>query len=188
MVSDASEGVVPAFEPDTIREELSRIEESAMFSAQGQFEQAKLWRSLNFLLGVPASVLAAVSGATALASTAGRVTAGILALAAAALGAVLTTVNAAQRASQAAIAANGYLAIQRDARQVRLIDLPAQSVKDSRAALADLTRRLTDQDKTADPPHRRAYLKAKANIGEGGQTYAADERRRLPPGHEAPTR
>lgn len=175
MNSDASaEPTQPAFEPEAIRQELSRIEESAMFSSQGQFEQAKRWRSLNFLLGVPASVLAAVSGATALASTAGRLTAGVLALAAAALGAVLTTVNAAQRASHSATSANGFLAIQREARQVRLIDLPAQAPQDSRAALADLTRRLGEVESAADLPSRRSYLRAKANIAEGGQSYAAD--------------
>jgi hypothetical protein len=33
-----------------------------MYSSQGQFEQAKFWRGMNLSLGLPASILAAVSG------------------------------------------------------------------------------------------------------------------------------
>jgi hypothetical protein len=74
-----------------IEEELHRLEESAMYSAQVQFEAAKQWRGLNLALGVPASVLAAVSGATALTATTGRIIAGVLALVSAGFGAILTT-------------------------------------------------------------------------------------------------
>lgn len=42
-----------------IAEEADRIHESALYSAQGQFEQAKLWRMINLLLGVPGAALAA---------------------------------------------------------------------------------------------------------------------------------
>lgn len=38
---------------DRIRTELDRIEESAEYSVQSQFEQAKLWRGINLLFGVP---------------------------------------------------------------------------------------------------------------------------------------
>jgi hypothetical protein len=89
--------------------EINRIEEGAMYSAQAQFGQAKRWRRLNFVLGVSSSVFAAVSGATALAATTGRITASILALAAAALGAILIKIYSAQRTSQAAMVATGYL-------------------------------------------------------------------------------
>ena len=61
--------------PDDLNEELrpvatelDRLHESVLWSAQGQFEQMKLWRSLNLLLGVPAAVLAAISGGTGLAA------------------------------------------------------------------------------------------------------------------------
>jgi hypothetical protein len=89
-----------------IADELARIEEGAEYSSNSQFEQAKLWRGTNLVLGVPAAVLAAVAGATALATTAGRVAAGILALCAAGLGAVMTTLNAARRAEQAHVSGN----------------------------------------------------------------------------------
>ena len=112
-----------------IEHELRRLEESAMFSSQAQFEQTKQWRGINLGLGLPASLLAAAAGATALAATAGRITAGILAIAAAGFGAVLTTINASHHMNQAAAAANAYLEIQTAARQAREIDLPYMEMK-----------------------------------------------------------
>lgn len=121
-----------------IADELERIEEGAMYSSQSQFEQAKLWRGTNLILGVPAAALAGVAGATALASTTGRVAAGILALCAAGFGAVMTTLNAARRAEQAHIASNAYLALRNDARRLRTIDLPGLPLDDGRQALIRL--------------------------------------------------
>lgn len=159
-----------------IRDELQRLEESAMYSAQNQFEQAKQWRGVNLLLGVPASVLAALSGATALASTAGRLWAGILALAAAALGAVLTTVNASHRTNRAASAANAYLEIQTAARQARLLDLETGDLEDMRAVVQEITARRDEQNKTAEPPNRWARRRAQKNLREGSQLYAVDDK------------
>jgi hypothetical protein len=159
---------------DAIRKELLRIEESAMQSSQGQFEQAKLWRGVNLTLGVPASVIAAVAGATGLAAATGRVLAGVLALVAAGFGAILTTVNAAHRMNQASAAANAYLEIQTAARQAREIDLPYAEIDDARNTLAELTARRDEQNKTAEPPNRLARRRGQKNIAKGGQTYAVD--------------
>lgn len=68
---------------DAIRDELSRIEESAKYSAQSQLEQSKLWSRANLWLGITSSVLAAVAGALALANVWGKEAAGPLALIAA---------------------------------------------------------------------------------------------------------
>jgi uncharacterized protein (DUF1800 family) len=155
--------------------ELSRLEESAMWSAQGQFEQSKRWRGVNLGLGVPTSVLAAVSGATALADVKRGVVAGVLALLAAGFGAILTTVNASQRQNKASAGANAYLEIQTAARQYRQIDLPYDDVDEARAHLAELTARRDEQNKTSEPISKAAYKKARKNIESGGQSYAADQ-------------
>ena len=157
-----------------IFDELQRLEESAQYSAQSQFEQSKRWRVINLWLGVPASSLAAVAGATALVTAAGRVAAGLIALASAGLGAILTTINASHRMNQASSAANAYLEIQTAARQAREIDLSAWTVEEARSALAELTARRDEQNKTAEVPSRRAYLRGKANIDAGQQSYAVD--------------
>ena len=122
----------------------------------------------------PASVLAAVSGATALTATTGRIVAGILALVSAGFGAILTTLNSAHRMNQAAAAANAYLEVQTAARQARIVDLPYQSIEEARATLGELTARRDEQNKTVEPPNRRAYRKGKKNISDGGQTYEID--------------
>jgi hypothetical protein len=157
-----------------LADEFNRLEESAKYSAQNQFEQAKQWRGINLILGLPASALAAISGATALASTAGRFWAGLLALGAAAFGAVLTTVNASHRTNRASSAANAYLEIQTAARQARLLDLPTGDLDEIRAALAEITARRDEQNKTAEPPNRWARRRAQKTISAGGQMYEVD--------------
>lgn len=146
-----------------------------MYSSQGQFEQAKQWRCVNLGVGAPTSILAAISGATVLSDTGKAVLGGILALAAAAGGAILTTLNASHRMNQAAAAANAYLEIQAAARQARLIDVPGQDLDEARAVLAELTARRDEQNKTAEVINARARRKAQANITAGGQAYEVDE-------------
>ena len=169
--------LVPENLPDShqsLAAEADRIHESALWSAQGQFEQAKLWRLMNLVLGVPASVLAAISGGTSLAGRVGAVP-GTLALVAAALGATLTTVNASRRMTQAQASANAYLQLQTEARQFLVIDLESMSREDAREALRNLTNTRDELNKTADPPGRMAYLRSKKSIGDGGQTYSTDK-------------
>ncbi len=161
-------------ETQSISKELDRIEESAMFSAQAQFEQAKYWRTVNLILGVPAGVLAAVAGATALASTTGRVAAGIVALVAAGLSAITTTLNAAQRTEQAQAAGNLYLALQTDARIARETDLQHLSYDEARAALVELRVRQDEINQSSALPARYAYWRAKRNIERGEQRYKID--------------
>ncbi|MFD8671903.1 SLATT domain-containing protein [Streptomyces seoulensis] len=157
-----------------IADELRRVEESAMYSAQTQFETAKHWRGVHLLMGIPTTLLAAVAGTTALVESTGRVAAGILALVSAGLGAVMTTVNAPQRMSHATACANAYLEVQTAARQTRTVDLPVLALDDARAVLAELTSRCGEQNRAAEPPGRRAYRRAQSNIEGGGQTYAVD--------------
>lgn len=161
-------------ETEPIRKELCRIEESATFSAQAQFEQAKYWRAVNLILGVPAAVLAAIAGATALASTTGRMAAGVIALVAAGLSAIATTLNAAQRTEQGQAAGNLYLALQSDARIARETDLPRQSFDEARAALVGLRVRQDENNQSSALPARYAYWRAKKNIERGGQRYKID--------------
>ncbi|UUA05222.1 MULTISPECIES: SLATT domain-containing protein [Streptomyces] len=160
-----------------IADELRRLEESAMYSAQTQFETAKHWRGVHLMMGIPTSLLAAVAGTTALVESTGRIAAGILALVSAGISAVMTTVNAPLRMSHATGCANAYLEVQTAARQARTVDLPVLPVDEARLVLAELTARRDEQNRAADPPGRRAYRRAQANIGRGGQTYAVDHDR-----------
>ena len=160
---------------DAIARQLSNIVEGVTWSAQGQMEAAKLWRTVNLWVGVPAALLAAVAGVTALASTTGRIAAGIIAVAAAGLGAVAATLNAPKRAELAESAGNKYLAIQQDATIARDVDLPRQGVDEARQALHELAARRQEVNAGATAIPRLAYRRARRNIErEGGQTYQAD--------------
>ncbi len=158
-----------------IGNEACRLEESAMYSAQGQFERAKFWRAVNLSLGVAAAILAAVAGVVGLASDSARILSGVLALIAAGMVSVLTTVNADRRHSQAAAAANAYLEIQTAARQLHAVDLPRLDYDTARTQLGELTARRDEINKTADITSRRAYRRAQASIERGGQRYEADK-------------
>lgn len=155
--------------------ELAEVENRTMWSAQGQFEQAKGWQRLNLWLGSLAAGSAAISGALVLASSGLDLLGGVLALFAAAGGAVLTVVNASQRATVATAAANAYLELQNAARRARLVDTPWMNVEDGRAILQGLTERMDEQNRSAEPISPRAYRKAGRNIKAGGQTVIVDE-------------
>lgn len=157
-----------------LAQEINRIHESVAWSGQIQFEQLKLWRAMNMLLGVPAAVLAAVSGGTGLAQPDAATVPAILALIAAGFGAALTTLNPSRRVAQAQAAANAYLEIQTSARQLLLVDLETLEREEARDKLAELTVRRDEVNRTADPPGRYAYWRATHNFNKGGQSYETD--------------
>lgn len=159
---------------EPIAREALRLEESCMWSAQNQFEQAKLWRRGNVLVSVPASVLAAVAGATGLAVATSRVLAAFIALAAGAFAAASSTLNLGRRVEQANAAANSYLALQTDFRIFREIDLPEASFDDARQSLSELVARQQEVNAAAPIPSRLAYDKARKNIEAGGQSHRVD--------------
>jgi hypothetical protein len=102
------------------------------------------------------------------------VAAGILALCAAGLGAVMTTLNAARRAEQAHVAANGYLSLRNDARRLRTIELLGLEFDDAKQALAELTERENEINQAAPIPSRFAFRRGKRNIKRGGTAYRVD--------------
>lgn len=155
--------------------ELLRLEESSRYSAQAQFAQAKIWRATNLWLGAPAAVMAAIAGGTGLATAAGRMPVAILALVAAGLGAIMTTLNAARRAELAHTMANAYLALENDARIVRTIDAHQDSPQDLRGKLAEFSTRRTEINQAAEIPFRVAYWSAKRNIGSGATVFEVDK-------------
>lgn len=156
-----------------ISDELARIEQRSMVSAHAQLEQARAWRAMNMWLGVPTAAAAAVGGLLVLALERYDAIGGALALAAAAGSAVLTTVGATYRATQAAAAGNAYLAIQTTARQTRILDLPWSSdVEVDRQVLSSLCALLDEQDKAVEPPSGRAHRRGRRIIKRADRTTA----------------
>lgn len=73
-----------------IQAEVARILESAVFSAQGQFEAAKAWRTLHWTLGVLTAALSTLAAVLTFATDA-QVASGVLAVVAAIAAAILTS-------------------------------------------------------------------------------------------------
>lgn len=151
------------------------MEEAADHSAQSQFTATKFWRGVSLALGTAATGLAGVAGVGGLADAVGQTTAGILAIAAAGLGGVVTALNPARRAEEAHVAANGYLSLRDDARVLRTIDLPTHDDQTGRAALAELTARRTELNSGSPVPASFAYRLGRRNIELGRTTHAVDQ-------------
>ncbi|WP_074040809.1 SLATT domain-containing protein [Dermacoccus nishinomiyaensis] len=157
-----------------LEQEASRLEESAKFAAQSQFEAAKSWRSWNWVLGGLATGASGIGGVLTFANGDLQMFGGGLAIAAALSAAVLTTLRPGAHADAAQSVANEYLAIQGDARRLRLLGLPDMDPSasyESVKALAGQSKRINAQ---AAPPPRFAYRRARKNIENGGQTHEVD--------------
>jgi hypothetical protein len=130
---------------------------------------------MNGFLGIPAATLAAVSGGTGLAADTATNVPAFLALFAAGFGAALTTLNPSRRVTQSQVAANAYLSLQTDIRQLLTIDLLTLPERKAREALASLTARRDEINGTADPPGWYASRRARKSIEAGGQMYEVDK-------------
>ena len=66
MKEDAMTGTAAADQGkiDALRKEAERLEEDALYSSKGHFNAEDTWVRRNYWLGVPATVLGAVAGAT----------------------------------------------------------------------------------------------------------------------------
>lgn len=158
----------------TVRSEVSRIHESAIWSAQGQFEAAKLWRLAHWLLGALTAALSTAAAVVTFASAA-QVSSGILAVLAAVTAALTTGARPDRLAERAQTSGNSYTSLRNDARRLRDVHVPVDTVESIREALLDLGARATELDQAGDPIPRLAYKRAKRNIeGDGGQTFEED--------------
>lgn len=163
-----------AAQREAIRKEVSRIHESSVYSAQGQFEAAKLWRLLHWSLGVLTAGLSVVAAVITFAANA-QVASGVLAVLAALTASALTCARPDKLAELAQTSGNDYTTLRNDARRLREILVPADSLFELRKALSELSGRISDLDHAADPIPRFAYLLSKRNIvKDGGQTFNED--------------
>ena len=158
-----------------IAAEAARLHESGLYSAQGQFEAAKWWRGVNLVVGTAASAAAAVSGALGLHDPTKATWPAVLALFAAGLGAVLTTLNPSRRMTHAQSSANAYLELQTHSRQLLLVDLKRFGYNEAREVLKELTNTRDQLNKTADPPNRWDRRRAQRQVATGGQSYEIDD-------------
>jgi hypothetical protein len=156
---------------ESIQNEVSRIHESAVYSAQGQFEAAKAWRTIHWSLGSLTAGLSTLAAVLTFA-TDSQVSSGVLAALAAT---VLTTSRPDKLAELAVARGNDYTALRNDARRLLHIQVPSDPIAILCEALNGLAARASDLDHISDPIPRFAYKKAKRNVErDGGQQFRAD--------------
>lgn len=158
-----------------IEKEAKDIEEAAKYSSETQFEYAKTWRRIDRILAAIGALLAAVAGAGFLSDLLGVTAAGLVALIAAAFGAVSASMNAPQTKEKAAGSANLYRALQQDARVFRRVILPTISDEEALEQLLVLVKRHQELSGTAEIPSSRAWKRAKKQIETGSQHYESDD-------------
>ena len=102
---------------DGIRSEARRIEVESYRSAQGHFAAQGPWINLNYALGVPSAVLAAVAGATAFSKiNHSEIVAGTISMTVAILTAASTVLDPNKKASAHTNAGKAYRALYNEIR------------------------------------------------------------------------
>jgi hypothetical protein len=154
--------------------EAGRVKEDAEHSAKGHFEAARVWGNCNKWIGVTATVLAAVAGASALAEY-GVASAGI-AVVVAILTGLLTFLKPSECASRHLKAGNAYNGVRNDARIFANIECHETALGgDLKEQLADLNSRRNVLNTDSPQIPRWAYKKGKAGIDAGEAHYRVDD-------------
>ena len=159
-----------------IRNETKRIEESATYSSETQFEYAKRWRSVDRWLSGSSAVVAAIAGVCGLAQLLTIRWAGFIAILAAALSAMAASIDASQTKANAAASATAYRSLQQDARILSNIDLHNLSNDKALKRVHELADRLQHLNQQSEIPSRGSWLKAKKEVEDGSQNYKVDKR------------
>lgn len=142
LATDSS-GLSASAQANAIERALEEIIAGSERVADWHSRRGAWYGRIYIALGLPAAILAALAGATALASTAGRVPAGIIALISAAIGAAGTFLNSGdQRRYHQQMASQWYM-IAGEAKLHKIVDLqqPDWISQKSREALKGLLAR-----------------------------------------------
>jgi len=156
-----------------LRREAERLEEDATYSSKGHFNAEDTWVRRNYWLGVPATVLGAVAGATLIKSQPEWATA--FTLLASLLTGLMTFLKPNERAAMHRAAAGQFLALRNDARFFREIELLQSDLLDELPErLKELSAARNELNQKSPGIPRRAFVAARKGIEEGEATHKVD--------------
>jgi hypothetical protein len=158
---------------EALWKEARRIQEDCILTAKGHFNAASGWTALHYLLGIPATAIAALASIAAFKDQLSR--AGFLSAFAAILAGLTTFLN--PRANAAGHQASGvkYLTIRNDARRFAEIDLlTAREERDLGEVLKALGQQHNTLNEDSPGVPRWAFLVARSGIRGGQASYDAD--------------
>jgi hypothetical protein len=167
-----------------IIDETKRIEEDAVFCYSGHSEEARLWGRVSIWIGIPTTLLAAITGLTSLSggdatntilSFNQGVFVGILAFLVAAMAGLATFLDPKGQSNKHYQACITYARLWNDIRMFREIDCVASSNLDEiKVSLKEFGDRLNDLNDQTPMISERARRLAANNINAGRYIYGVD--------------
>lgn len=154
--------------------EAERIEEDSIHSAKAHFNAGDTWKRRHYWLGIPATLLGALTGAAIVKGC--PELAALLSLTATLLTALVTFLKPTDRASMHKSAGDQYLALRNDTRFFREIELLESEITCTHSDnLKTLAQRRNELNQSSPEIPRRAFEKARQGIDEGETQYRADK-------------
>lgn len=157
-----------------LRREAVRLEEDATYSSKGHFNAEDTWVRRNYWLGVPATALGAIAGATLIKSQPEWASAFMLL--ASLLTGLMTFLKPNERAAMHRAAAGQFLALRNDARffrEVELLQVDRLDEMPEKLKVLSAVRNELNQKSPSIP--RRAFVAARKGIEEGEATHEVDK-------------
>jgi hypothetical protein len=168
MTATADQGKTSA-----LRREAERLEEDTLYSSKGHFNAEDTWVRRNYWLGVPATVLGAVAGATLIKSQPEWATA--FTLMASLLTGLMTFLKPNERAALHRTAAGQFLSLRNEARFFREIELlQSDRLDELHERLKALSAARNELNLKSPSIPRRAFVAARKGIEEGEATHKVD--------------
>lgn len=158
---------------NTIRAELTRIEEDCIHSGKAQFNAGVRWSRYHLWLGVPSVILSALAG-TAFFKGQPEI-GGVMSSIVTILTALMTFLKPSERASSHKSSGDQYLTLRNDARVLRTIKLDVAC--DDTAAVANLdeiTKRRNELNQASAQVSRADFEGARQGIEGGEAQHIAD--------------
>ncbi len=157
-----------------LRREAERLEEDATYSSKGHFNAENTWMRRNYWLGVPATVLGAIAGATLIKTQPDWASA--FALLASLLTGLMTFLKPNERAAMHRAAAGQFLALRNDARFFREIELlQTDRLDELSEKLRALSAARNELNQKSPSIPRRAFVAARKGIEDGEATHKVDQ-------------
>lgn len=157
-----------------LRREAERLEEDTLYSSKGHFNAEDTWVRRNYWLGVPATILGAVAGATLIKSQPEWAT--VFTLLASLLTGLMTFLKPNERAALHRAAAGQFLALRNEARFFREIELlESDRLNELPARLKELSAARNELNLKSPSIPRRAFVAARRGIEEGEATHKVDK-------------
>lgn len=157
-----------------LRREAERLEEDATYSSKGHFNAEDTWVRRNYWLGVPATLLGAIAGATLIKSQPEWAT--VFTLLASLLTGLMTFLKPNERAAMHRAAAGQFLALRNEARFFREIELlQSDRLEELPKRLKALSAIRNELNLKSPSIPRQAFVAARKGIEEGEAIHKVDK-------------